>query len=377
MIAPHSARPRRTLAVSILVTALGLLLPVPAQAAPPGNDAFADAIAVTEPLPFTDAQDTSEATLEASEPALGDECGFGVDHTVWYSYAPQADMVVSANTFGSDFDTVLGVWEGTDLGALTLVGCNDDRRDLQSSVVFFAEMGVEYRIQVGGYGGATGNLAFKVRTTTGGFIEGTVTDEDTTDPITGACVVVQDAAGFDNSAFALTDDAGDYSTAVRPGEYVVWFVDCDRDAYVPEYYDDAPQAADATEVTVAADTLVSGIDAALTPGCPGWASYSDSQILGTAGPDELLGTAESDVICGFGDDDTLTGGQGRDILIGGAGDDALQGAADADDIFGGAGRDSLFGGLGRDLLDGDAGHDRCNGGAGNDRLRSCETRVGG
>jgi Ca2+-binding RTX toxin-like protein len=204
-----------------------------------------------------------------------------------------------------------------------------------------------------------------------------VTDEDTTDPIAGTCVLVEDAAGFDNVGFTFTDDAGAYSIAVRPGEYLVRFIDCERDEYVPEYYDDVTEEADATEIVLAADDVVTGIDAALAPGCPGWASYPGNQILGTAGPDELVGTAGTDVICGFGDDDSLTGGGGDDIVLGGNGDDVIRGAADADRLEGGRGRDSLFGGLGRDFLDGEGGRDRCNGGAGNDRLRSCETRVGG
>lgn len=377
MTAPRPAHPLRTLGFSILLGALApFILPGVAQAAPPGNDAFADAIVVSEPLPFTDAQDTSDATLEAGEPALGDECGNNVDHTVWYSYAPGANTIVSANTFGSDFDTVLGVWEGTDIDALTLVGCNDDQRNLQSSVVFLAEMGTDYRIQVGGYGGSSGSLAFKVRTTAGGIIEGTVTDQDTSDPIAGACVFVGDASGFDNSGFALTGEDGSYQAAVRPGEYIVQFFDCQRDAYIPEYYDDVAGEGDATEIEVAADDVVAGIDAALGPGCPGWASFSDNQILGTPDADELVGTSGPDVICGFGGDDTLSSGGGADVVLGGTGDDTLRGAAGNDRLHGGRGRDSLFGGLGRDFLHGDRGRDRCNGGAGTDELRSCETRIG-
>ena len=378
MTVPRPNHPFRMLGFLVVVGALvAFVLPGVAQAAPPGNDAFVDATAVTEPLPFTDAQDTSEATLEVGEPALGDECGSSVDHTVWYSYAPSADATVSANTFGSDFDTVLGVWEGTDLGSLTLVGCNDDRRDLQSAVVFLAAAGSEYRIQIGGYGGDSGSLEFKVRTTSGGAIEGTVTDQDTSDPIAQICVFVSDAVGFDSSGSALTGDDGRYRVPVRPGEYIVEFFDCQRDAYVPEFYDDVADEGDATEINVMADDTVTGIDAALAPGCPGWASFSDSQILGTANADELVGTSEPDVICGFGDDDTLHGGGGADVVLGGTGDDTLRGAADRDRLYGGRGRDSLFGGLGRDFLHGNLGRDTCSGGAESDELRSCEIQVGG
>jgi Ca2+-binding RTX toxin-like protein len=305
-------------------------------------------------------------------------CGFNVGKTVWYSFSPSgADAIVSANTFGSDLDTVLGVWEGTDLATLDLVGCVDDTRDLQSSVVFLAEMGHDYRIQVGGYAGDSGNLEFKVRETAAGIIEGTVTDDDTTDPIEGACAIVSDAAfGDRNGGFAFTDADGEYRIAVRPGEYTVHFFDCRRDAYQDEFWNDVTDEADADEVVVADGVVESNIDAALAPGCPGWGSSDRNQILGTPGDDPLTGTPDDDVLCGFGGDDVLEGLAGRDVLIGGAGADELRGAAGSDGIFGGRGNDELFGGQGRDFLSGGHGRDRCNGGAGNDRLRSCEIRVG-
>jgi Ca2+-binding RTX toxin-like protein len=378
---PRPARWSRTLEISVLLCSLTLfLLPGTAGAGlgAPANDLFADATAVTEPLPFTDSVDTSSATLEDGEPALEDvNCGFGVDKTVWYSYVPSADVIVSANTFGSDFDTVLGVWEGTDLGSLDLVGCVDDTRDLQSSVVFLAEMGVEYRIQIGGYAGDSGSLEFKVRETAAGIIEGTVTDADTTDPIEGACAIVSDAAfGDRNGGFAFTDADGEYRIALRPGEYTVHFFDCERDAYQDEFWDDVTDEADATEIVVTDGGVESNIDAALAPGCPGWASSDRNQILGTSADDDLDGTGDADVICGFGGDDVLNGLGGRDVLLGGAGSDELRGAAGQDAIFGDRGDDELFGGAGRDFLAGGRGHDRCNGGAGNDRLRSCEIRIG-
>ena len=350
----------RPVGLSLLVSLLlVLMLPGAAQAVPPTNDAFADAVEVTEPLPFTDTQDTTEATLEDGEPLLDDfNCGFGVSNTVWYAYSPTVDTTVSANTFGSDFDTVLGVWEGTSLDSLTLVGCVDDAFGLQSRIVFLAETGTDYRIQVGGFDGDSGTLEFKVRETTGGVIEGTMTDEATTDPIAGACVLVTDAAfGEQNSAFFFTGDDGAYRVAVRPGEYFVQFFDCQEDAYVVEWWDDVAEVTDATEIVVTDGSVTTGVDAALTPACPGWGSSGRNQIVGTPDGDELVGTSEPDVICGFGGDDTLSGKEGRDNLFGGRGDDILRG------------------GLGADFLSGDRGRDRCIGGDGNDRLRSCEIEV--
>ncbi|HYJ60272.1 MAG TPA: hypothetical protein VE032_02275 [Actinomycetota bacterium] len=62
-----------------------------ASAAPPANDDFGDAIAVTEPLPFTDLRETSDATDEDAEPSVNDfGCGF-LAASVWYSFVPSAD----------------------------------------------------------------------------------------------------------------------------------------------------------------------------------------------------------------------------------------------------------------------------------------------
>lgn len=369
----------RSSASTMLVAALCvLLMPGVAQAVPPANDAFADAIDVTEPLPFTDTQDTTEATVEAGEPDLGDvNCGADVTHTVWYAYVPTVDTVVSANTFGSDFDTVLGVWEGTDLATLELVGCRDDSRELDSSVVFLAEAGVEYRIQIGGFAGSTGMLEFKVRETAAGFIEGTVTDETTGDPIEDACAFVADEAfGDQNGGFALTREDGTYRAAVRPGEYKVFFADCIGGDYIPEWWDDVAEDIDATEIVVGTGTTTSGIDAALAPSCPGWGFSSRNQVIGTAGPDDLVGTAGRDVLCGLGDDDTLRGGDGGDIILGGGGNDVARGGVGNDELVGGPGDDLLNGGPGRDFMNGGSGHDVCRGGEGRDFLRrSCEVAI--
>jgi Ca2+-binding RTX toxin-like protein len=350
---------------------LAIVLPGVAHAGGPANDAFASATTVTEPLPYADSTNTTGATLESGEPSLGDHCGDGVRKTVWYSFTPSADTVVAANTFGSNFDTVLGVWEGSDLTALSLVGCNDDSQTLQSSVVFFAEMGVEYRIQIGGYEGDVGNLEFRVRAATAGFIEGTVTDADSSTPIADICVHATDVVFGGSTDFSVTADDGTYSLAARPSSYLVQFVDCRANDYVSQWWDGVAAKADATEVDVTADLVTSGIDAAMTAGCPGFASRGN-QVIGTTGPDTLEGTSGFDVICGLGGDDKLAGAGESDILIGGAGNDSAHAGPGRDRLYGGSRRDALYGGPGRDALVGGGGHDVCVGGPAGDRAHSCE-----
>jgi Ca2+-binding RTX toxin-like protein len=367
---------RRRTWVLLACSLLALSFPAVARAGVvPANDDFADATPVTEPLPFADSTTTVGATLEANEPTV--RCGFKERRTVWYSFTPSVDTIVSANTFGSDFDTILGVWEGSDLSSLSAIGCNDDSQDLQSSVVFLAEMGVEYRIQIGGFNGDAGNLEFHVRDAPAGVIEGTVTDEGTSTSLRGICVeAVDNLFGEGNGDFTSTAEDGTYRLVVRPSRYLVRFFDCRADDYVPEWWDNATQRADATEIGVVTQTVTSGIDAALTAGCPGYASTDRNQVIGTGAPETLSGTGEDDVVCGLGGDDTLTGIGGRDIMLGGRGADTVRGGSGSDRLFGGHGADALYGAGGQDHLEGNQGRDACYGGPGADRARSCEIEHG-
>jgi hypothetical protein len=149
-----------------VVTMGALLLPGVAHAAPPPNDNFAarETIAV---LPFSDTVVTTEATTEAGEPDPAEPpqgCGSSVSKTVWYQFSPSSSTVVDADTFGSDFDTVLAVWTGSSLSTLSPVDCNDDTGpDFDSQVLFRAFRSTTYLIQIGGYQGESGNLELHLK----------------------------------------------------------------------------------------------------------------------------------------------------------------------------------------------------------------------
>jgi hypothetical protein len=150
---------RRTLQVLVPVAlSVGLALggAAPAFAAPPGNDDRANATVILA-IPFSDSLSTSEVTNEVDEPQ-----GCGVD-AVWYSFTPAADIRLEANTFGSDYDTVITVWEDLGGGSLGFVDCNDDSSvNLQSQIRWDATGGTTYLMQIGGFAGETGNLVFNL-----------------------------------------------------------------------------------------------------------------------------------------------------------------------------------------------------------------------
>jgi len=95
---------------------------VPIYQSTPPNDDFDSAAAIT--FPYEGNLDVSGATVAVDDPLMG--CGEGQNWaTVWYRFTAPGDGFVTLNTAGSDFDTVLAVWQGT-RGSLTSRGCNDD-----------------------------------------------------------------------------------------------------------------------------------------------------------------------------------------------------------------------------------------------------------
>jgi PKD repeat protein len=87
--------------------AAGLVLGVQqAVAAPPANDDLANATEITG-LPFSDAIDTTEATVSNSEGG----CAVS-GHSVWYRYTPATDTVVSLQVTASAFMPSLTLWSG-------------------------------------------------------------------------------------------------------------------------------------------------------------------------------------------------------------------------------------------------------------------------
>jgi len=84
-------------------------------------------------------------------------------------------------------------------------------------------------------------------------------------------------------------------------------------------------------------------------------------------PDRLIGTSGSDQLVGLSGNDILSGLAGNDCLEGGPGSDVLSGGAGRDKLDGGSGNDKLAGKAGNDTLAGGRGGDKLSGGPGTDR----------
>jgi len=120
-----------------------------------GNDDFAAALTLTGSNASTTGQNVG-ATKEPGEPDHGGDSGGA---SVWWRWQAPTSGLVTIDTFGSNFDTTLGVYTGSSVSSLTTVVQNDDAGSgLQSQVAFDAQAGVTYHIAVDGYAGQTGSI---------------------------------------------------------------------------------------------------------------------------------------------------------------------------------------------------------------------------
>jgi hypothetical protein len=111
---------------------------------PPPNDDF-NAPTVIPSMPFTTSQNVTNATSAFDDPFCS-----GQTQTVWFAFTPTQNMVIEANTFGSNYDTTLSVYTGS-RGSLTQLACNDDSGSLQSRIRFNAVAGTTYYFMVSSF----------------------------------------------------------------------------------------------------------------------------------------------------------------------------------------------------------------------------------
>jgi hypothetical protein len=111
--------------------------------------------------PYSGSLVTTTATLDTTDPAPG--CGNGArGRSVWYRFTAPTSGTLTANTFGSNYDTILAVYTGS-CGAFTPTGvCNDDTGGAQSRVSFQATSGRTYYFLVTSYTNVGGTLTFSL-----------------------------------------------------------------------------------------------------------------------------------------------------------------------------------------------------------------------
>jgi hypothetical protein len=137
----------------IATSALVWLCAVCSFGAPPANDNFASRIAISGASGTTHGNNV-EATGETGEQPLAHV--ESATNTVWWQWTAPADGWYGFETFGSTFNTVLGIFQGNQFGRLASIATCDDARlhsgliTFQSYVLIPARAGQTLQIAVAG-----------------------------------------------------------------------------------------------------------------------------------------------------------------------------------------------------------------------------------
>ena len=183
----------------------------------PANDNFANATVLTGTT-ATATGNNATATKQAGEPNIAGNQG---GKSVWYAWTAPSNGKVTINTEGSSFDTLLGVYTGSVVSALTAVAQNDDvsRTDLTSTVSFSASAGTTYCIAVDGYnygrgtGAASGNIALSL----------TELQAPANDNFANATVLTGSTVTWTGTNTAATKETGEPTIPNAPGGASIWF----------------------------------------------------------------------------------------------------------------------------------------------------------
>jgi hypothetical protein len=203
-------------------------------------------------------------------------CHTSATGDIWYSYTPSCAGLVVLDTIGSNFDTVLSIYEGCGGAEVT---CNDDSfGGYQSQVSFYASADVTYSIRLGGYLAATGNTVLHVYPpqVDNDLCAAASTIGDGTNTFDTRCATTQ-GANLD-AACGLGDtpvvaDVWYYYVAPTDGAAYLSFCDLTFDA-VAAIYD--------TSVGCPADGTTQIVCGVTTEGCPASPTVSFNVSAGVA-----------------------------------------------------------------------------------------------
>lgn len=357
--------------VPLVVIAALLALPsAVSAAAAPANDNFAGAIdlnAIAVVDGFTRAVNVA-ATKEVGEP---NHAGNPGGRSIWYTWTAPLDGSVPHVAFlaGGDFDTLLGVYTGTDVGLLTEVASNDDAAGFGggSTVSFPTVAGTTYRIALDGFAGKQGVAFLEWR-------------ESPANDNFSEAVSLSGASGTrtGDTATGATTEAGEDVFASLQSVWYTWVPPADgtykfstlgsgfdtlmaiykggalEDLELIRFNDDDPDRGCCSSwvpiVDAEAMTTYAIMISPLGDTGPIKLAWSPL-ILGTGGPDNIMGTSGAEEIRGQGGVDTIAGAGGNDLVFGGFGNDFIRGGPGADFLLDRTGIDRLLGDGGPDLLD--------------------------
>lgn len=174
----------------------------------PANDNFANRIPLTGAIVSATGANRF-ATLENNEPSHGGNIG---GSSVWWTWTAPFTGLVAATTERSSFDTLLGVYRGASVNALTLLAGNDDgASDRSSLVVFRAVAGNQYSFAVDGFHGDAGDILLRIRALAAN------------DSFAAATTLTGVSSSVQGSNLGASKEAGEPNHAGNPGGRSVWW----------------------------------------------------------------------------------------------------------------------------------------------------------
>jgi hypothetical protein len=123
--------------------------------ATPSGDYFTNRVVITG----TNGRVAGTNIFATSEPGEPYHSGKDGSNSVWYTWRPPVNGIARFDTVGSVFDTLLGVYTGTNVTNLVTIASDDDRGGyFTSEVRFNAQTNVEYHIALDGFAGNAGEF---------------------------------------------------------------------------------------------------------------------------------------------------------------------------------------------------------------------------
>ena len=187
-----------------------------AGALPPGgSEAGSDAFAGAGRLFGASAEATGNtvgATKEFKEP---DHAGHAGGASIWWSWVAPADGTAAFDTEGSEFDTLLAVYTGSSVRALTEIASdNNSSQGLTSRLQFAAEANQTYLIAVDGKDGEAGPVVISVELTA---------PPPANDNFAGAVAITDSVATVMGANLSATKEDGEGDHAGNEGGASVWW----------------------------------------------------------------------------------------------------------------------------------------------------------
>lgn len=241
------------------------------------NDNLVDAQVISGPSGAATGTNVG-ATKEPGEP---NHAGNPGGASVWFAWTAPANAMFTFDTCNSEFDTLLAVYTGTAVNALTPVASNDDSCAAASSVTFTATAGTTYLIAVDGADGEGGPMVgdFTLRWAPAGSASPTITTTAT--PAT-------------TTVGGSVHDVATVSGGFSPTGTVTFTLYSDP-ACTTSVFTSTNDLSGGTSTS--AGTATSGDFLAAVPGAYHWrASYSGDASNGPAGPTACDDPAEQVVV---------------------------------------------------------------------------------